>query len=136
MAKSKQNKKNKKYVKNPLTGRMILRNGPTYCRLREERKHEQRISHRARHHYNSNANRRTALSVRAIVPKGVEARRRMYYQCGPKCFGARVERTKTGKLLLKYPLCAKGTCRIDPRLVLAAAGEEIPKARTATDPRP
>jgi predicted nuclease of restriction endonuclease-like RecB superfamily len=26
--------------------------------------------------------------------------------------------------------------RIDPRLVLAAAGEEIPKARTATDPRP
>jgi hypothetical protein len=47
-----------------------------------------------------------------------------------------VDETRGDDLLPPDARIVRFRRRIDPRLVLAAAGEEIPKARTATDPRP
>jgi hypothetical protein len=56
----------------------------------------------------------------AVKPRTQGQRRALFAKCGQKCFLARPIETKTGKTLLKFPICGMNSCSPDPRGILAA----------------
>lgn len=56
----------------------------------------------------------------AVKPITQEERRAVYNKCGAKCFLAAPIKTKTGRMVLKFPICGIHSCTPDPRGILAA----------------
>lgn len=94
----------KSYVTNPETGRQIVVGGPTYNRLSKKR-----------------VGSATRGWGDAAPRKGPE-RRKLYHECGPKCF---LLPNPSAPGYSKFPVCRKCqnqhcSCSIDRRGVIAA----------------
>lgn len=93
-----------KWILNPKTGRLILKNGPTYNRLMNNIRYKHKIKNRKGYP--------KSKYKRWNPPKTKSERKNVYHKCGPKCF--------LDPKNLKFPICKKNSCKISKRGLSAA----------------